>query len=151
VVKSGHACHRDATEINASPEAVFALVSRVESFVDYAGAVKAIERLDTDRYLWHVRIAGFSLKFDIEVTESLPPERFAWRSLNGISNRGCYRLTPTTEGTRIHLSLEYHLNNRLLEKAVNRVAVALVDKLSSEVIGKLKARLKAEANSHPVN
>jgi uncharacterized membrane protein len=132
------------TEIDARPEAVFALVSRVESFVDYADAVKAIERLDHDRYLWHVRVAGLSLNFDVEVTESLPPERFAWRSLSGVSNRGCYRLTPTAEGTRIHLSLEYHLKNRLLEKAVNRAATALVQKLSNEVIGKLRARLKAQ-------
>ena len=130
-------------EIEASREAVFALVSRVEAFAAYSDAIDTIERLSDNRYRWRVRVAGVPLDFEVEITESVPPERFAWRSVAGVPNRGEYRLTPTAGGTHIHLTLEYSLENRLLDETVRPAAAPLLHKLGRDIIGRVEAQLKA--------
>lgn len=133
--------------VHAEPEAVFALISRVESFVDLTEAVKAVESLGDDRYRWHVRVAGFTLHFDVEVIQSEPPSRFAWRSLTGVRNHGSYTLTATEAGTRLQLTLAYQLRNRLLEATVKRTARSLVQRLSREIVGNVEARLATGGHS----
>lgn len=131
-------------EIEASQEAVFGLVSRVEEFALYSDAIETIEHLGGGRYLWRIRVAGLPLSFDVEITESVPPERFAWRSVTGIPNRGCYRLTPVDGGTRINLTLEYNLQNHRLEKTVKAAAMPLLRKLSRDIISKVEAQLQSQ-------
>lgn len=135
-------------EIAASPREVFALVGRVETFADYSDAIDTIVRLGERRYRWRVRIAGVPLDFDVEITEFLPPERFAWRSVSGVPNRGEYRLTPIEGGTRIDLTLEYSVPPPL-EKAVNLAAKPLLHKLSRDIIGKVEAQLQAQRTGPP--
>jgi uncharacterized membrane protein len=131
-------------EIAASPEEVFALISRVETFADYSDAIDTIVRLGERRYRWRLRVAGLPLSFEVEITEFTPPERFAWRSVGGVPNHGCYRLTPIEGGTRIHLTLAYSLPSRSIEKAVNLAAKPLLRTLSRDIIGKVEAQLQAQ-------
>ncbi|PMR72173.1 SRPBCC family protein [Halomonas heilongjiangensis] len=136
-------------EIAASPREVFALVGRVEAFADYSDAIDTIVRLGERRYRWRVRVAGVPLEFDVEITEFLPPERFAWRSVSGVPNQGEYRLTPIEGGTRIHLTLEYSLQPPPLEKAVNLAAKPLLHKLGRDIIARVEAQLKAQRTGPP--
>ncbi|MFY0989497.1 SRPBCC family protein [Halomonas sp. C05BenzN] len=133
-------------DIAASPREVFALVGRVETFADFSDAIDTIVRLGERRYRWRVRIAGVPLDFDVEITEFLPPERFAWRSVNGVPNQGEYLLTPIEGGTRIHLTLDYSLQPPSLEKAVNLAAKPLLHKLGRDIIAQVETRLKAQQN-----
>jgi uncharacterized membrane protein len=130
-------------KIHAPRQAVFALVSRVEEFVRYSDAIETITPLDGGRYRWVVRAAGIPLSFDVEITESVPPERFSWRSVTGIPSRGTYHLTPVDGGTRIHLYLEYELDNALLADAVRRVGKHLIRRLGREIIGNVEAHLQS--------
>lgn len=130
-------------EIAATPEEVFALIGRVERFADYSDAIDTIVRLGEGRYRWQVRVAGLPLTFDIEITEFVPPERFAWRSLSGVPNRGSYRLTPTPGGTRIHLTLDFRLQPPALERAVRLAARPLLNRLSQDIIERVEHRLNA--------
>ncbi|EPC03153.1 hypothetical protein L861_22855 [Litchfieldella anticariensis FP35 = DSM 16096] len=136
-------------EIAASPQEVFALIDRVETFADYSDAIDTIVRLDDSRYRWRVRVAGVPLSFDVEITEFTPSERFAWRSVTGVPNHGSYRLTPIEGGTHIHLTLEYSLNNHPMEKAVHQAAKPLLRKLSRDIIDKVEAQLKAQRTGPP--
>ncbi|OOG22713.1 cyclase [Thioalkalivibrio denitrificans] len=132
-------------EIRASRQAVFSLVSRVEEFVHYSEAIETITRVNDNRYRWTVRAAGIPLSFDVEITESVPPERFSWRSITGVPNRGTYHLIPVDGGTRIHLHLEYDLNNALVEEAVRKAGKPLIRRLSREIIENVEARLRSGA------
>lgn len=128
--------------IRADRPDVFALIERVEEFVHYSEAIENIARVGSARYRWVVRIAGVPLSFDVEITESQPPERFSWESRTGVHNRGTYHLTPTKDGTNIHLRLEYELDNPILEETVRHAAKALIETLSREVIGHVEATLQ---------
>ncbi|WP_346795546.1 SRPBCC family protein [Halomonas sp. Bachu 37] len=130
-----------SADIRAEREAVFALVSRVEEFVDYSDFIDTIVRLDDARYLWRVRIAGVPLRFDIVITQSCAPESFAWRSVSGVSAWGHFHFAPLQGGTRIHLSLNYRLDNRLLERTVQLAAKPMLRRLSRDIIAQLECRL----------
>ncbi|MGM0703722.1 MAG: SRPBCC family protein [Pseudomonadota bacterium] len=127
--------------LKAPPERVFALLERVEDFVDYSDLIQAIDSLGDARYRWHVHAVGMDWTFDVAITERRPPEVLAWESLEGVHNQGCYRLTPVEEGTQVAFTLTYAIRNRLLEKAVTRAARPLVGKVSRQILERVEARL----------
>lgn len=127
--------------INASPERVFELLSRVEDFADYSDLIRSIEILGENRYRWHVRAVGMDWAFDVMVTEIQPPHVLAWESLDGVKNQGRYHLRAVPEGTEVALTLSYELRNRLMEKAVNKAAKPLVGKVSRQILERVEARL----------
>lgn len=127
--------------LKASPARVFALLERIEDFVDYSDLVQAIEPLGDDKYRWHVHAVGMDWTFDVVITESLAPQVLAWESLNGVHNQGCYRLRPVYGGTEVTLTLTYEIRNRLVEKAVNRAVRPLVGRVSREILQRVEARL----------
>ena len=127
--------------LKAPPERVFALLERVEDFVDYSDLIKAIEPLGGKRYRWHVHAVGMDWTFEVAITEHQPPEVLAWESLDGVHNQGCYRLSPVEEGTEVSFTLTYTIRNRLVEKAVNKAAKPLVNKVSRQILERVEARL----------
>ncbi len=129
--------------IKASPERVFSLLRRVEDFAEYSDWVEAIEPLGEERYRWHIRAVGMDWTFDVEVTETRPPEVLAWKSLDEVKNHGLYQLRPVAEGTEVSLTLTYEIRNRLMEKAVNKAAKPLVSKISRQILERVETRLKA--------
>ncbi|KAA0014571.1 cyclase [Billgrantia pellis] len=127
--------------LKAPPERVFALLERVEDFVDYSDMIQAIEPLGEQRYRWHVHAVGMDWTFDVAITENRPPEVLAWESIEGVHNQGCYRLRPVEEGTEVSFTLTYTLRNRLMEKAVTKAARPLVNKVSRQILERVEARL----------
>lgn len=133
-------------EIKADPEAVFDLVSCVEEFCHFTDMIKEIRATGPDTYHWRVRAMGVSLEWDAVVTECARPSRFAWKSVRGVENGGSYVIEPSANGTRVSLRLEYRLPNRLLEKAVARIADPLIRKVEAQVLEQVKLRLENQAN-----
>lgn len=129
------------TIVHAPPERVFALLERVEDLADYSDLIEAIEPLGDRRYRWFVHAVGVDWSFDVEITEARAPECLAWESLSGVRNQGTYRLKRIPEGTEVMLTLEYHIKNRLLERAVNRAARPLVNKVSRQILERVESRL----------
>lgn len=127
--------------LKAPPQRVFALLERVEDFVDYSDMIKAIEPLGGERYRWHVHAVGMDWTFDVAITENRPPEVLAWESVDGVHNQGCYRLRPVAAGTEVHFTLTYTIRNRLVEKAVTKAAKPLVNKVSRQILERVEARL----------
>lgn len=125
----------------ATPQQVFVLLERVEDFADYSDLIERIEPLGGRRYRWHIKAVGMDWTFDVEITECVAPERLAWESLDGVHNQGCYRLREVANGTEVSLTIEYRINNRLLERVVNRAAKPLVSKVSRQILERVEARL----------
>lgn len=129
--------------LHAPPEKVFVLLERVENFVDYSDHIKGVEPLGTRRYRWHIHAVGMDWSFDVKVTEVRPPEVLAWESISGVRNTGRYELFAVPEGTRVRLTVDYQIGNRLLEKAVNRAARPLINQVSQQILERVEARLRA--------
>jgi uncharacterized membrane protein len=125
----------------ADPETVFALIRAVEEFPRYTDTVETVTLIGHDRYHWRTRVAGVVYEWDVEVTESTPPSRIAWRSLSGIRNAGRYRLRPVPGGTELSLVIDYSLESRLLDHTVGRVAAPILKRISAQVLDRVRARL----------
>lgn len=136
--------HRAVLE--ASPERVFALLSRVEDFADYSDLIRSIERLDDEHYRWHVHAVGMDWSFTVVITESIAPEVLSWESVKGVRNSGRYQLTPVPEGTEVVLMLEYEVKGRLLEKVVRKATQPLVNRVSQQILDRVAERLDSSGN-----
>ncbi|MGC3874855.1 SRPBCC family protein [Halomonas sp. GXIMD04776] len=127
--------------LHAPPERVFALLEQVENFSDYSDHIKKVESLGGHRYRWHIHAVGMDWSFDVKVTEIRPPEVLAWESINGVHNSGRYDLLAVPEGTRVRLTVEYQIRNRLVNKAVNKAAGPLINQVSRQILERVEARL----------
>ncbi|MBZ9557004.1 MULTISPECIES: SRPBCC family protein [Modicisalibacter] len=127
--------------LHAPPARVYALLERIENFVDYSDMIEAIEPLGDDRYRWYLHVIGRDWQFDVQVTERHAPHTLAWESLQGVANQGRYTLVEVPEGTRVELSVSYQIRNRLLAKAVDKAAKPLVNQVSRQILGRVEERL----------
>lgn len=132
---------RHSEIIAATPEKVFSVLCQVEDFADYSDLIKRIEPLGGERYRWHVRALKMDWTFDVEVTESRAPEVLAWESVDGVKNYGRYHLRAVPQGTEVSLTLTYEIRNRLMERAVNKAATPLVNKVSRQILERVEAKL----------
>jgi uncharacterized membrane protein len=98
--------------VRAPVEEVYAFFTRVENFPRFMSHVRAIEKLGEDRYHWvadgplHLPVS-----WEAEVTERVPNEVFAWRSVPGaaIGNAGVARFERVGEDrTRLDIRMCYN-------------------------------------------
>ncbi len=131
------------SSIRATPEAVFDFVSRVEDFPRYSRVIRAVRALGRNTYRWTIRVAGFELAWDAAVTgETQRPRHFAWRSIRGVENGGCFDLRAVPGGTEVRFTMSYHLANPLLERLVDAVAAPLMQRVAGELLEQVRRRLE---------
>jgi uncharacterized membrane protein len=91
--------------------------TQFESFPHFLSFVQSIDQLDDRRLHWKVKIAGVEREFDAEITEQLPDERVAWKSVSGeVDHAGVvtfHRLSD--ESSRVAVQLDWTAEN-LVEK-----------------------------------
>ncbi|TMQ94408.1 SRPBCC family protein [Actinomadura soli] len=95
--------------------------TQFETFPEFMEGVEEIRQLDDTTVRWRTRIAGVTREFDARITEQLPDERVAWKSLDGPEHAGVvtfHRLDDTT--TRVTAQLEFAPEG-LAEKAGDRI------------------------------
>jgi uncharacterized membrane protein len=129
--------------IRAAPEAVFDLIARVEDFARYSRAIRAVHAVGPNRYRWVVRAAGLELEWEASVTESERPRRFAWRSLRGLENGGCFDLHPAPGGTEVRFTMSYRLANPLLERLIEPLTAPIMQRVAGEMLDEVRRRLEA--------
>lgn len=134
--------------VRAAPEAVFDLISRVEDFPRYSRVIRAVRALGRDAWRWTIGVAGFELEWDAVVTgDTRRPRHFAWRSIRGVENGGCFDLRPVAGGTEVRFTMSYRLANPLLERLVDAVAAPLMQRVAGELLEQVRRRLEpARAN-----
>lgn len=81
--------------------------TQFEDFPAFMDGVESVEQLDEGRLHWKAKVGGKQLEWDARITEQIPDERIAWRSVSGATNAGVvtfHRLDDTR--TRVMLQLE---------------------------------------------
>ncbi len=84
--------------------------TQFESFPNFLSFVRSIEQIGDTLTHWKVRIAGVEREFDAEITEQLPDERVAWKSLGGdVRHAGVvtfHRLSDASSRVAVQLDWE---------------------------------------------
>lgn len=132
---------RKQVTINASPEAIFGIISDLPTFAGLSRYIEDILLTDDRRARWTVRIAGIPLEWDALVTDNRPPLRFAWKSTSGVRNSGTWRLRPVDGGTRVDFGMTFHLPGGMDFLLDSRVFRQFVDDLNEEILQNLKTML----------
>jgi uncharacterized membrane protein len=82
--------------------------TQFEEFPQFMEGVKAVRQLDDTHLQWEAEIAGKLEKWNAEISEQHPDERFAWHSTSGAQNDGVVTFHYIDENTtRIMLQLDY--------------------------------------------
>ena len=103
---------RTAITINKSPDEVYAQWRDFERLPTFMYHLKSVETIDGTRSHWVARApAGTSVEWDAEITEDVPGDRIAWRSIEGASvdNSGSvgFRRAPGGRGTEVYVEVRY--------------------------------------------
>ncbi|MFD0691117.1 SRPBCC family protein [Actinomadura fibrosa] len=81
--------------------------TQFETFPEFMEGVEEIRQVDDTTTHWKTKIAGVAREFDAKITEQLPEERVAWKSVDGPTHAGVvtfHRLDDTT--TRVTAQIE---------------------------------------------
>ncbi|KYF67633.1 SRPBCC family protein [Sorangium cellulosum] len=101
---------RRTLTVRAPIRDVFLSFIQFESFPRFMSHLRQVETMGDGRMRWTaVGPAGMPVSWDAELTQLVPNEVVAWRSLPGeaIESEGIVRLAEAPEGTRLDIGLSY--------------------------------------------
>lgn len=82
--------------------------TQFESFPSFMTGVERVMKVNDTLTHWETSIGGVRREFDAEITEQLPDERVAWKTVDGSPHGGVVTFHPLDdETTRIHARIEY--------------------------------------------
>ncbi|WP_449281424.1 SRPBCC family protein [Leucobacter sp.] len=82
--------------------------TQFEDFPAFMWGVEEVRQIDDTRLAWRVRVARVEREFIAEITEQIPDERIAWKSVEGPRQAGVvtfHRLSD--DETRVRLQLDW--------------------------------------------
>lgn len=103
---------RSAITIKASPDEVYAYWRDLEHLPTFMYHLESVEASDGQRSHWVAKgPVGATVEWDAEITEDVPGQRIAWRSLEGgsveTSGNVRFQAAPGDQGTEVHVELDY--------------------------------------------
>jgi uncharacterized membrane protein len=82
--------------------------TQFEAFPQFMASVQSVEQLDDTHLRWRAVVAGKVKEWEAEITEQIPDERIAWRSISGVHNAGVVTFHKISDNrTRIMLQMDY--------------------------------------------
>ncbi len=98
--------------INRPPQELYEFWKHFENLPRIMEHLESAERLNDDSYRFKAcGPAGSTIEWEAEITEQVPNELIAWRSIEGsdIANRGSVRFRPAPEGrgTEVEVRMQY--------------------------------------------
>jgi uncharacterized membrane protein len=97
--------------------------TQFESFPEFMDGVDEITQTSPTHTHWRTSIAGVKREFDAEITEQLPDERVAWKSVEGESQAGVVTFHRLDEdNTRVMLQLDFEPEG-FVEKAGDKLGL----------------------------
>lgn len=119
-------------DIDLPVRTVYNQWTQFEDFPAFMTGVEEVRQLDSANLKWKLNINGVEREFEAEITDQVPDERIAWKSISGLEISGIvvfHRLDA--DQTRIRLQIDWepqgfveHLGS-VLQMDEGRVAIDL--------------------------
>lgn len=82
--------------------------TQFEEFPRFMEGVKEVRQLDDRHVHWVAEIGGKQKEWDAEITEQVPDQRIAWRSVSGAQNAGVVEFRPVAaDETEVRVRMEF--------------------------------------------
>jgi uncharacterized membrane protein len=103
----------NSVTIMKSPEELYSYWRRLENLPSIMSHLETVKETDVTHSHWVAKAPlGLSVEWDAEITEDIPNQKIAWRSLpdSQVPNEGYVEFIGAGEGrgTVVHVSLVYH-------------------------------------------
>ncbi|MEU0783306.1 SRPBCC family protein [Streptomyces sp. NPDC006173] len=98
----------ETVDVQAPVSVAWALWSDVTRWPAFLSHVGRVDMLDGQRFAWQLKLPGADKNFVAELTEVIPEDRIAWRTVEGVEHAGVvtfHRLSDTS--SRVALQIEY--------------------------------------------
>jgi uncharacterized membrane protein len=99
---------QQSIDVNVPVHTAYNQWTQFESFPQFMEGVEEVRQLDDKHLHWKAKVGGKVQEWDAEITEQIPDQKIAWRSISGAPNGGVVTfnyLGPNT--TRVLLSIDY--------------------------------------------
>ena len=110
--------------IKHGPEEVYRFWRRLENLPRFMEHLTDVRVTDPAHSHWVAKAPGGTIEWDAEITEDVPNQRLAWRSIHGaeIENRGIvrFRRALADRGTEVQVDVYYDAPGGMLGAAVAR-------------------------------
>jgi uncharacterized membrane protein len=98
----------ETIEVDAPVRATYDQWTQFETFPSFMEGVKEVQQLDDTRLHWVAEVGGKREEWDAEITEQVPDERVAWRSVGGKGNAGVVTFEPVDAArTRVTVEIDH--------------------------------------------
>ena len=99
---------QQSIDVNVPVHTAYNQWTQFESFPQFMEGVESVQQLDDKHLHWRAKVGGKVQEWDAEITEQIPDQKIAWRSISGAQNGGVVTfnyLEPNK--TRVLLSIDY--------------------------------------------
>jgi uncharacterized membrane protein len=113
----------ESVDVNVPVRAAYNQWTQFETFPEFMDGVREIRQLDATHTHWKTEIGGVKREFDAEITEQLPDERVAWKSIEGEKQAGVVTFHRLDEAsTRVTVEMDYDPQG-IVENAGDKLGV----------------------------
>jgi uncharacterized membrane protein len=98
----------ESIELNVPVSTAYNQWTQFEEFPRFMDSVQEVKQLDDTHLHWRANVAGKTKEWDAEITEQIPDQRIAWRSVGGVRNSGVVSFHKIGDNrTRVVLHMDY--------------------------------------------
>ena len=131
----------DTTEIDVPVQTAYNQWTQFEEFPQFMENVESVQQVDDTHLHWVAQYAGKRHEWDAEITEQVPDQRIAWRSLGGVTQNGTVMFESLgPDRTKIKVEMEWQPES-IVEKA--GAAVGADERGVSADLGRFKEFIEA--------
>jgi uncharacterized membrane protein len=95
-------------EVNVPVSTAYNQWTQFEEFPRFMASVEEVKQLDDTHLHWRANVAGKMKEWDAEITEQIPDQKIAWRSVGGVRNSGVVTFHRVADNrTRVVLHMDY--------------------------------------------
>jgi uncharacterized membrane protein len=115
---------KESVEVNVPVSTAYNQWTQFEEFPNFMEKVESVTQLDDTYLRWIAEIGGRREEWKAEITQQMPDEIIAWRSVEGQENSGAVRFEPLgPDRTRIDVTLTWEPTG-LVQAAADKVGVS---------------------------
>jgi uncharacterized membrane protein len=95
-------------EVNVPVSTAYNQWTQFEEFPRFMASVEEVKQIDDTHLHWRANVAGKMKEWDAEITEQIPDQKIAWRSVGGVRNSGVVTFHRVADNrTRVVLHMDY--------------------------------------------
>jgi uncharacterized membrane protein len=115
---------KESVEVNVPVSTAYNQWTQFEEFPNFMENVESVTQLDDTHLRWIADVGGRRQEWKAEITQQIPDEIIAWRSIEGQENAGSVRFESLgADRTKIEVTLTWEPEG-IVEAAADRIGIS---------------------------